>query len=146
MPVEHNPYDTPERVALRKGQDDPIVMYLVVKESLQMGAGKVGAQCGHAVQLFMLRFMKYWVNEACDEPPEELARCALAKEWIETSFRKVVLRASDTRFERVKQELPCFLVRDAGLTEVPQGSETVLCLWPMRKSQAPKLISKLQTL
>ncbi len=29
---------------------DPIVMYIVVRKSLKLVSGKVGAQCGHAVQ------------------------------------------------------------------------------------------------
>lgn len=38
------------------------------------------------------------------------------------------------------------LVVDAGLTEIPSGSETVIGLWPMRKSQVPKTVKRLQVL
>ncbi len=32
---------------------DPYVMYIVVRESLNLSPGKVGAQCGHAVEYLM---------------------------------------------------------------------------------------------
>jgi peptidyl-tRNA hydrolase len=32
---------------------DPYVMYIVVRESLMLSAGKVGAQCGHAVEYLL---------------------------------------------------------------------------------------------
>lgn len=67
---------------------------------------------------------------------EALRKVFVTEEWLATSYRKVVLRADDKEWERLKAELWCFLVRDAGLTEVESGSETVLVLWPMRKSEA----------
>jgi peptidyl-tRNA hydrolase len=33
--------------------DDPFVMYIVVRESLGLSPGKIGAQCGHAVEYLM---------------------------------------------------------------------------------------------
>lgn len=36
--------------------------------------------------------------------------------------------------------------KDAGLTEVDPGTETVMALWPMRKSERPPLVKRLQTL
>ena len=37
-------------------------------------------------------------------------------------------------------------VRDAGLTEVEPNSETVLVTWPIRRSEYPKILKRLQTL
>ena len=42
---------TPENVETRASQEDPIIMYLIVKESLNMSAGKTAAQCAHASQI-----------------------------------------------------------------------------------------------
>lgn len=148
MPIEPNPYDRPDLIALRKGQDDPIILYLVVRESLGMGAGKIAAQAGHAVQMFMAghhALVDQWAATG-GKDPEDDRKVQLANEWFNTSYRKVVLKADDKEWEKIKEQLWCFVVKDAGLTEVDAGSETVLALWPMRKSEAPKIVKRLQVL
>ena len=144
--------------------DDPLVMYLIVRESLNMGAGKVGAQCGHAVQLIMLewinmqklvasRMISDSINRKIDVPcanDKQVENYNKFNDWVDRktngSFRKVVLRAKDKEWEKIKNELDHVIVVDAGLTEVAAGSETVIALWPMRKSERPPLIKRLQVL
>ena len=48
MPII-NLQDTSKKVQTRKDQEDPWIMYLIVRESLNMSAGKIAAQVGHAV-------------------------------------------------------------------------------------------------
>jgi peptidyl-tRNA hydrolase len=48
--------NSPEAIAARAAQPDPIVMYLIVKESLGMSIGKTAAQCAHASQMLQLKF------------------------------------------------------------------------------------------
>jgi peptidyl-tRNA hydrolase len=150
MPIEPNPYDRPDLLDLRKDQEDPLVLYLIVRESLNMGAGKIAAQIAHGMGMFDGRFA-YMVecieSESQPEIPEAWrAKVDITKEWLATSYRKVVLKADDKEWEKVKAELPVFLVKDAGLTEVASGSETVLITWPMKKSLVPKCIKRLQVL
>lgn len=162
MPEEENEYDAVERAQARKDQEDPWVMYLIVRESLGMSAGKVGAQCGHAVGMTYEKYIRLkkdlnaMQNQAKSDTVDHVAAELIAKAtldainyfncWRQESYRKVVLRASDKEWDKIKAELSCFVVRDAGLTEIKSGSETVIGLWPMRKSQAPKIVRKLQTL
>lgn len=140
--------NSPEEMAKRSGQEDPIVMYLIVKQSLDMSIGKTAAQCAHASQMLQLRFQ---------EMDQELIRgwnvsvnsanMSLFREWLDASFRKVVLQAKDKDWQKIKDACPNHIVVvDAGLTEIPAGSETFIGLWPMRKSERPKIIQKLQTL
>lgn len=171
-------YDSPEQVELRKGQGDPIVMYLIVRESLGMGPGKVGAQCGHAAQMILLEYIR---KGGKIEPPELAdgpvahnryeaqyhpftgekiyvpktdpilaleGRMDLMYQWLQTSFRKVVLKADEKEWKKLTahMDLVYVIVRDAGFTEVAAGSQTVMGVWPMLKSQAPKIIKKLQVL
>jgi peptidyl-tRNA hydrolase len=143
MPIEPNPYDRPDLLDLRKGQDDPIILYIVVRESLNMGPGKIGAQIGHGVGMFMGFYR--WVQDQ-GIPEEYIAKYEMTQQWLLSSYRKAVLKADDKEWEKLKQELDVFLVKDAGLTEVASGSETVLILWPMRKSERPKLVKRLQAL
>lgn len=162
MPEEPNEYDAVERALERKTQEDPLVMYLIVRESLGMSAGKIGAQCGHAVGMTYEKYIKLKKdlsavqNQAKDDTVDRFAAELVAKAtldainyfncWRQESYRKVVLRASDKEWDKIKAELSCFVVRDAGLTEVAAGSETVIGIWPQRKSQVPKVIKRLQVL
>jgi peptidyl-tRNA hydrolase len=149
--------------------EDPIVMYMIVRESLGMSTGKACAQCGHAASLVTFNYMD--LQDAARvirkqlEPlfqplptgkeaavlkaqyAEMSRRLSIVGEWRKTGYRKVTLRASDKEWEKVKADYPHdVMVVDAGLTEIPSGSETVIGLWPMRKSEATKTIKKLQVL
>lgn len=144
--------NSPEAIKARSEQEDPIVMYLVVRESLGMGVGKTAAQCAHASQMLQLKFDgQVGENEGFEncgwEKPYAQEPIELFNKWLNTSFRKVVLRADDKEWEKLKL-IPGekVIVVDAGLTEIAAGSETVIGFWPMYKSLRPKLLHKLQVL
>jgi peptidyl-tRNA hydrolase, PTH2 family len=162
-------HETPEAIKARAEQEDPIVMYLIVHESLNMSTGKTAAQCAHASQMLTLAYFdlkddsrkltKQLMEKKDSVTPEtvkawqnlhlSMARqISIFGEWISSSFRKVVLRASDKEWAKVKEEFKAtsVMVVDAGLTEIAAGSETVIGLWPMRKSQRSKMITRLQVL
>ncbi len=146
MPVEPNPFDDKKLAVLRAEQADPLVQYLVIRKSLEMSPGKIAAQCAHVGAMFVLRYEEIRRELGVCAGGLRKIQCDLAQKWLETSFRKRVKKASDSQFERIKQEMHVFVVRDAGLTEVDSGSETVLCTWPMLDSQTPKIISRLRNL
>ena len=148
MPVLNNPHDDSELAAIRSSQEDPLVQYYIVRKSLDMSAGKIGAQCAHAAQIFMLHYMGMIKEFATVGPHGGWRHNEFKKiqKWLDGSFRKVVLKARDSKFEKVKEELNCFVVKDAGLTQVETGSETVLVLFPVKKSEAPALIQRLRVL
>ncbi len=159
-------HNSPEAVAARASQEDPIVMYLIVHESLNMSTGKTAAQCAHASQMLTLEFfelkekskhLQKLMGMVKTESEREgflgnykamAPKISIFGEWTQTSFRKVVLRASDKEWTKLKEEFKdsMVMVVDAGLTEIPSGSETVIGLWPMRKSQVPKTVKRLQVL
>ena len=127
--------------AARANQEDPIVMYLVVRESLNMTMGKACAQVGHAVSMLMLQ---HFNDGSTITNKHELFR-----QWLDGSFRKVVLKADDKEWEKLKAEFAVgdiVLVVDAGLTQIPSGSETVIGIYPMLKSTRPKILKRLQAL
>jgi peptidyl-tRNA hydrolase len=147
------PLDSSEAAAKRANQEDPIVMYLIVRESLGMGIGKTAAQCAHASQMLQLKYDTFRseneANNLCGwEPEHDPSLVTSFKAWLDESFRKVVLKADDKEWDKIKAEFPnkFVLVVDAGLTEIAPMSETVIGLWPMKKSQVPKVIKKLQVL
>jgi peptidyl-tRNA hydrolase len=148
-------HDSPEAAAKRASQEDPIVMYLIVRESLNMSSGKIGAQCGHASQIALLQYFEEnqnWLREHFQDSIEPICpeRLKIFYEWLNSSFRKVTLTADDKEWEKVKETfvegITRFTVIDAGLTEVSAGSETVIAIYPMRRSQRPKILIKLQAL
>lgn len=139
---EENPHDAPEAVEARKNQEDPWVLYLIVRESLDMSAGKIAAQAGHAVGMVYEKYATYSVLSSA----EARLHCDDFNHWRDESFRKIALKASDKDWKKLKTELDCLVVRDAGLTQVAAGSETVIALFPMRKSSAPKVIKRLRLL
>lgn len=159
---KENPFDSADLAQVRAAQEDPWVMYLIVRDDLKMSAGKTAAQAGHAVGMIYEDYIslqkeeKYFLNSLRDKvelAPEKVERWEQLKaqlhafrSWRSESFRKIVLRADLKEWAKLKlcAELECFVVRDAGLTEVAAGSETVIGLRPMKKSQAPKLIKRLQ--
>lgn len=155
-------HEAAEDVVVRAEQADPITMYLVVRESLGMSAGKIGAQCGHAVGMLDRKHDKQIAAiEAHFDPvygppndlegriPERVKKALdIWYEWNQTSFRKVVLKADEKEWVKLKAlaEVPKVIVVDAGLTEIEPNTETVIGLWPMRKSERPVLVKRLQLL
>ena len=137
-----------EDLSARVQENDPLVVYLIVRFSLGMSPGKAAAQCGHAVQLLMAGFHRIEKRKLAGEnlSSDELNRYEKTKEWLEGIYRKIVLRATEVEWRMIKESLDGFLIKDVGLTEVPMGAETAICLWPMRKSEVPKLIRRLQLL
>lgn len=149
MPIEPNPFDDERLAQVRAEQGDPIVQYFIVRTDIPMSVGKIGAQIAHGAEMFVLRhqiLLKHSIEEMTPLKPECESALHITQEWLNGSFRKVVLRGKKKDFDKIIAELNVFLVRDAGLTEVEPNSETVIVTWPMRKSAAPKCISRLQVL
>lgn len=146
MPIVHNTFDDDELIFIRQKQEDPWVMYLVVHESLAMTPGKMAAQVGHAVGIMGEVFRHLSLEDDWEAVVgEKLKLVEDMNAWLNESFRKVVLRADDNEWNKLKEQHMCYLVRDAGLTQIEPGSETVIGLWPMKKSMRSKLLKRLRT-
>jgi peptidyl-tRNA hydrolase, PTH2 family len=133
--------------------EDPIILYLVIRESLNMSPGKIGAQCGHAVEKFLDKYYnklmsKIVESEVRQEPLFLDERMLLVEAWKKQGHTKVVLAADDKEWEKVREELrdTAYVVCDAGHTELAPGTDTVLTFWPVKKSMRPKIIKRLQLL
>lgn len=124
---------------------DSIVFYVIVRRSLKLSAGNVGAQVGHAVHYLCRKILPDHHRALVDG---ELERISLAREWDRSSHHtKITLGATDTEFMQVQLENDLFfMVVDPGLTEVEPETETCLGLWPMRKSQASPTVKSLRPL
>lgn len=112
---------------------DEIVMYLVVRKDLKMNAGKVGAQCGHAVQLTL----------------DQLAEDDWLRSWKNGSYTKIALAVQSLEELQVihqklmAADLLSVLVVDEGRTQVEQNTVTVLGIRPLPKSIASTFVGHL---
>jgi PTH2 family peptidyl-tRNA hydrolase len=135
----------------------PIIMYLIVRSSLNMTAGKIAAQCCHATRLLMERrlYMSAFKSlfNTMSRPSSELYTTKMTDalsifdSWSDDGmYRTVVLSANDKEFEKIKLEYndDIFVQTDFGLTQLEPNTETVIALWPQRKDKASKTIKRLQ--
>ncbi len=92
---------------------------LILRQDLKMSCGKTCAQAAHAA------VMAY-----------EHADTTARRRWTEEGQKKVVLKVQGERALYEIREIaaragvPCALVQDAGLTEIPPGTVTALGLGP----------------
>jgi len=99
-------------------------MVFVVNSSLSMGPGKMAAQVGHgAIALYQDLVAR-----------QDIFGGSLLQ-WNECGSKKVVVHCDSTsEFEQLtvkaeKSGLPFATIEDAGLTQIPAGSRTVLAIF-----------------
>ena len=111
---------------------------IIIRTDLEMSKGKMAAQVAHA------SLMSYFDAEKRDKE--------IAKEWLATGEKKIVLKVSDEdslvrlykAFEFKK--IPAALVSDAGLTQIPPGSKTALGIGPWRGEEIDQFTKPLKLL
>ncbi len=111
---------------------------IVVRTDLEMGKGKIAAQCAHA------SLSAYLETERTN--PED------AEKWIEEGMKKVVLKVAGEKelflyFQQAKDAgLPVEIIRDAGLTQIEGGSATCFGIGPADAKEINKIVGKLKLL
>jgi len=108
---------------------------LVLRTDLKMSCGKMCAQAAHASIGSYLR-----------------ASAADQKEWFREGQKKVALKAPDEQtLYKLKAQaeligVPCSLIIDAGMTEIPAGSVTALGIGPAKRETMDKITAELKLL
>lgn len=117
---------------------DEIKQVILARNDLGMGKGKLAAQVAHASILSYL--------EAVKENKE------VVDEWLAAGQKKIVLKVDDEKmieklYKAFKfKKIPCALVNDAGLTQLPPGTITTLGVGPWKKSEIDFFTSALKLL
>jgi len=99
-----------------------VKLVCVVNQGLKMGKGKLAAQVGHAS---VEAFLKTGVSH-----PQHV------EAWLASGQKKICVKVpDDTGMDELLQQaiqrsIPALIVRDAGHTQIPRGSQTVLALGP----------------
>jgi len=111
---------------------------IIVRTDLEMGKGKIAAQSSHAsLAAYNLVRKKY---------PE------ITERWEREGQKKVVLKVKDEEelmeyFRRATETgIPCELIRDMGLTQVPSGTITCFGAGPWDEKEIDKIFGKLKLL
>jgi peptidyl-tRNA hydrolase len=121
-----------------------LVVYSIVKKSLNMSCGKIPGQCQHAIQYFI---NNYYINKYNVETELGTLFNIRFEYWhVSNTHTKVILEASDKEWEKLKEEYDPIIVIDAGKTEIPAGSETVMILYPMLREERSKTLKRCQLL
>lgn len=115
-----------------------IKQVIILRSDLNMSKGKLVAQGAHA------SLMSYLKTKNQDHK--------IAENWIETGEKKIVLKVSNEE-DLIKlfrafefKKIPCALVTDAGLTEIPPGSKTALGIGPWKSNEIDFITDKLKLL
>lgn len=111
-----------------------LAQYIIMNTSLKMDKGKLVAQGAHASVSVLDKIDKKIIDE-----------------WKNQGMKKIVLKVNNTEellelFQRAKKDLPCALITDAGLTQIPSGSKTAFACGPIEENIAEKYFSELKLL
>lgn len=108
---------------------------IVVRKDLKLGKGKLSAHASHAAvgSVFL-----------CSEHVIEA--------WRGEGEKKVVLKIENLEklreiYKKAKKaKIPCFLVKDAGLTQLKRGTITCIGIGPDEEKNIDKITGKLKLL
>ncbi len=115
-----------------------IKQVIVVRKDIRMGTGKSCAQVAHASLAAAEIAMEDYRHDYM--------------EWKQTGEKKIVLSGeSQEQLGRLFEDartlnLPCYLVRDAGLTQLKPGTITALAIGPASEEKIDKITSHLKLL
>ncbi len=108
---------------------------MIVRTDLKMGKGKIAAQCCHGS-----------IGSYKKASPDKV------KKWENESYAKVVLKVKTleelTELKKMADinKVPNYLVVDAGRTQIPSSSVTVLALGPDEDEIIDKITGDLKLL
>lgn len=131
--------EMPYKEAHKYPTKDEMKMVLVIRTDLQMGKGKVAAQCSHAT---LAAYKKA-------ETHSEITRKWI-KRWEDYGTTKITLKCNDEvemlalqKDARSSGLIACS-IQDAGRTQIAAGSRTVLAIGPGPKTLLDKITGHLK--
>ncbi|MDE1762152.1 MAG: peptidyl-tRNA hydrolase Pth2 [Candidatus Micrarchaeota archaeon] len=123
---------------MAKSLDEEIKQVIIVRTDIEMGKGKLAAQVGHAAVSSYLEALRI--------------ESRIAEMWLASGQKKIVLKVDSVEsMERLYKAfeykgIPCALVSDAGLTQLPPGTKTALGIGPWKGLEIDKLTAALKLL
>jgi len=108
---------------------------ILVRTDLKMGKGKIAAQVAHAAIGSIRKGDRHIIDE-----------------WEREGSKKVVLKVDgikqliDISKEAKLKNISYYIVRDAGLTQIEEGTVTCMALGPEKEYKLDRLTEKLKLL
>lgn len=108
---------------------------IIIRRDIDMGKGKLISHALHSAMGSM-----------------RLADEQIVKKWESEGAKKVVLKIKDLKelssiHKKLKEKkIPCYLVKDAGLTQLKSGTVTALGIGPYEEKKIDKITGKLKLL
>ena len=117
--------------------NDSFKLVLVINHDLKMGKGKIAAQSGHASVSATLKMGASKPN--------------LLDAWLKSGQKKVCLKTTQEELlklekDAVKLGIQTVRVNDAGKTQIPSGSLTVIAFGPAQDGELDQLTGHLKLL
>jgi PTH2 family peptidyl-tRNA hydrolase len=117
-------------------------MMLCVRIDLEMGKGKIAAQCCHSC-LGVYRIIRFGDNTTHHKYLKEWELTGEAKIAVKIHSEKELLELE----EKAKSlDIPCFYIEDQGRTQIKAGSKTVLAIGPAPNDVLDKITGHLKLL
>ena len=113
-----------------------LIMYIIINKDLKMSIGKTAAQASHSVTSYLINTMT----------SDNLFEKNRLFEWYSNCQKKIVLGAHQKVMEKLEQNNEFFAIHDNGLTEIPSGSLTAICLGLHTKEEVKDITKRLQLL
>lgn len=131
--------------------NDPIVLYFVVRQSLNMNVEETCKQVAHSIQNLMLKYIKMQILLSKKElasciSEEDLLHIKNMNDWMNSGSNKYVLIADENNWNIIKTEQGknCMVVKTAN--ENAEPIETVISFWPQHQSTTSSELKKLHHL
>lgn len=110
---------------------------IIFRTDLKLGKGKIAAHAGHAAVSGYALVARL--------------RPELAERWIIEGQKKIVLKVSSEKellkiYRGAKRVMPCEIIRDMGLTQVPPGTIICCVIGPWIDEEVNKITNKLKLL
>lgn len=108
---------------------DEWTLYIIVNAELKMGKGKIASQVGHVTEMIVEKIFNP------KNPIHESKRLITNyKNYAANGRKKIVLKASQQELERLSRESDAIYVIDAGRTQIPANSMTVVGFLPSNRN------------
>jgi peptidyl-tRNA hydrolase len=123
-------------------QQDPTLLYLIVRQSLENNHNKICSQIGDAVQHILIHYFKAQLLKVKlkDEPLPKVEEAHIIGmiNWFSNNSSKIIKKANEEDWHFIKKNTPDILI----IKDI-EANETIIALWPQKTSQIPEIISKL---
>ncbi|MHA1520686.1 MAG: peptidyl-tRNA hydrolase Pth2 [Promethearchaeota archaeon] len=111
---------------------------IIIRSDIKMGTGKKVAQGCHAAVVAVELAQKYHPS--------------IYASWKNEGQKKIVLKVSSEEQllqlynDGKRQNIPCSLIQDAGLTQIPAGTKTAVAIGPYTSPEIDDLTRNLKLL